>query len=187
MHFFWYFRKIDGTRKPDDFLRNLIALISKFNGPKGGGLLASPYYEAEDILPYILRINEEPLMDSFKGESYALEGLVHLYARRNWKRNMKRLWPRVTRLASVSFKPEKFCDFYRWRNKEGTVNIVYPKHTQDWVELRTISSESEGTCLPPTIKEHPILLLLFLCVYPHRMNAEVLRWLDTQMQQIPRP
>ena len=41
--------------------------------------------------------------------------------------------------------------------------------------------ESEGACIPPTIKEHPILLLLFLCVYPHRMNAEIMRWLDTQM------
>ena len=26
---------------------------------------------------------EEPLMDSFEGHSYALEGLIHLYVRRN--------------------------------------------------------------------------------------------------------
>ena len=185
--FFWYFRKIDGTRKPDDFLRNLIVLISKFNGPKGGGLLASPYYEAEDIIPHSLGIAEGPLMDSFRNESYALEGLVHLYTRRNWKQTMKSLWPGVTRLASVSFKPENFCDFYRWRNKEGTVKIVFPKHTQDWEELKALSCESEGTCIPPTIKDNPILLLLFLCVYPHRMNAEIIRWLDTQMKEIPRP
>ena len=185
--FFWHFRKIDGTRKPDDFLRYLIALISKVNNPKGGGFLASPYYEAEDILPHILGINEVPLMDSFKGESYALEGLVHLYVRRNWKQTMKGLWSGITRLASVSFKPDNCCDFYRWRNKEGTVKIEFPKHTQDWEELKTLASESEGKCIPPTIKEHPILLLLFLCVYPHRMNAEIMRWLDTQMKDIPRP
>ena len=185
--FFWYFRKIDATRKPDDFLRNLISLICRYKRPKGGGLLASPYYEVEDILPYILRINEEPLMDSFKGESYALEGLVHLYTRRNWKQTMKGLWPGITRLASVSFKPDNFCDFYRWRNKEGTVKILFPQHTQDWEELKVLSCESDGACIPPTIKEHPILLLLFLCVYPHRMNAEIIRWLDTQMKEIPRP
>ena len=182
--FFWYFRKINGTRKPDDFLRSLISLICKYNAPKGGGFLASPYYEAEDILPHILGIAEEPLRDSFKGESYALEGLVHLYVRRNWKQTMKSLWPGVTRLASVSFEPENSADFYRWRNKEGTVKIVLPKHTQHWEELKALSFESEGACIPATIKDHPILLLLFLCVYPHRMNAEIIRWLDTQIKDI---
>ncbi|MDE0635320.1 MAG: hypothetical protein OXI43_05625 [Candidatus Poribacteria bacterium] len=185
--FFWYFRKIDATRKPDDFLRDLISLICRYNGPQGGGLLASPYYEVEDILPYILRINEEPLTDSFKGESYALEGLVHLYTRRNWKQTMKGLWPGITRLASVSFKPENFCDFFRWRSEEGKNKYTHPKHTQNWEELKIISSESEGACIPPSIKDHPILLLLFFCVYPHRMNAEIIRWLDTQMKDIPRP
>ncbi len=185
--FFWYYRKINATRKPDDFLRNLISSICIYNGPKGGGLLAGPYYEAEDILPYIFGINEVPLMDSFKGESYALEGLVHLYTRRNWKQTMKGLWPGITRLASISFKPENFCDFYRWRNKEGTVKVVFPQHTQDWEELKALSFESEGSCIPPTIKDDPILVLLFLCVYPHRMNAEIIRWLDTQIKDIPRP
>ena len=99
---------------------------------------------------------------------------------------MKSLWPDVTRLASVFFDPENFWDFYRWRNQEGTVKIVIPERTQKWEELKTLSFESEGACIPPTMKNDSILLLLFLCVYPHRMNAEIMRWLDTQMQQIPR-
>ena len=187
LSFFWYFRKIDRTMEPEVSIGHLISLICKYNDPKGRGLLASPYYEAEDILPHILGVAEEPLMDSFRGESYALEGLVHLYVRRNWKQDMKSLWPGVTRLASISFEPENACDFYRWRNEVGTVKIVFPKHTQEWEELKTLSLESEGACIPPTIKNDPIFLLLFLCVYPHRMNAEIIRWLDTQMTEIPWP
>ncbi len=110
-----------------------------------------------------------------------------MYVRRNWKQEMKSLWPGVTRLASVSFEPKNFWDFYRWRSKDGTVKIVFPKHTQEWEKLKEASFESEGSCIPPTIKNDPILLLLFLCVYPHRMNAEIMRWLDTQMREIPRP
>ena len=185
--FFWYFRKIDATRVPDDWLRLLIFSICGRNGPKGNKPLASPYYEAEDILPYILGIPEGPLMDSFKGESYALEGLVHLYVRRNWKQSMNFLWPSVTRLTYLSFEPKNYCDFYRWRNEDGKNWIESPKHSQEWQELRPLASESDGTCIPPSIKSHPILLLLFLCVYPHRMNAEILRWLDTQMKQIQIP
>ena len=135
-------------------------------------------------MPHHLGIAEEPLQETFTGSSYALEGLVHLFVRINWYQTMKRLWPGITRLASVSFEPENFADFYRWRNKEGTVKIVFPEHTQEWEKLKALSFESEGACIPATIKDHPILLLLFLCVYPHRMNAEIMRWLDTQMKDI---
>ena len=189
--FFWYFRKIDATREPDILIRDLISSICTLNRPGNGTLLANPYYEAEDILPHlladILMPPPEPLRESFEAKSHALEGLVHMFVRRNWKQAMKSLWPGVTRLTFITFKPENKWDFYRWKNKNGTRYDKYPKRTQDWEELKTFASESEGTCIPPTIKEHPILLLLFLCVYPHRMNAEIIRWLDTQMQQIPRP
>lgn len=182
--FFLYFRKIDATPEPNALFVSLISAICKLNHPNGETFLANPYYEAEDILPYHLGIAEEPLPETFTGSSYALEGLVHLFVRINWYQTMKRLWPGVTRLASVSFEPENFADFYRWRNKEGTVKIEFPKHTQEWEELKEASFESEGFCIPPSIKDDPILLLLFLCVYPHRMNAEIMRWLDTQMKDI---
>ena len=196
--FFWYFRKIDATPEPDALIRRLISSICKRNHPTGETFLANPYYEAEGILPYllapILGSVGEPLediftdksyaADIFTGKSYALEGLVHLLVRRNWKQTMKQLWPDITRLEFVSFDPENFSYFYRWRSEKGTNKIVFPKHTQDWEELKKLSFESEGTCIPPTIKNDPILLLLFLCVYPHRMNAEIMRWLDTQMKDI---
>ena len=187
--YFWYFLKIDAVKEPEDLIRCLVSSICERNGPTGGGSLASPYYEVEDILPHFLGVSEEPLMDSFKGESYALEGLVHLYVRRNRKQPMKSLWPGVTRLSFVSFEPNNYCDFYRWRNetRDGKNWTVSPKHTQDWDELRALAAESDGACIPPSIKSHPILLLLFLCVYPHRMNAQILRWLDTQMKQIQIP
>ncbi len=189
--FFWYFRKVDGTMDPDCLIREMISSICNLNKPGKNTLFANPYYEAEDILPYILTPilgpPVTPLDETFAGRSYVLEGLVHLFVRRNWKQTMKFLWPGVTRLTFITFKPENKWDFYRWKNKNGTRYDKYPKRTQDWEELKTISFESEGACIPLTIKEHPILLLLFLCVYPHRMNAEIIRWLDTQMKDLPRP
>ena len=189
--FLWYFRKINATSEQDGLLGCLISSICKLNRPHGETFLANPYYEAEDILPHILSPilgpAEEPLIDTFTGKSYALEGLVHLFVRRNWKQTMKSFWPSVTRLAHISFEPENLYDFYRWRNRDGIKRIVFPKYTQEWEELKALAFESDGACIPPSIKNYPILLLLFLCVYPHRMNAEILRWLDTQMQQIQIP
>ena len=189
--FLWYFRKINATMGPTISLYHLISEICHRNGPNSRTFLANPYYEAEDILPHlfapILGPGEDPLEETFTGSSYALEGLVHLFIRRNWKQTMKGLWPSVSKLAFVSFKPENPWDFYRWRNKDGKRWDVFPKPMQDWEELKALSFESKGSCIPPTIKSDPILLLLFLCVYPHRMNAEIMRWLDTQMNGIPWP
>ena len=196
--FFWYFRKIDATPDPDALIRRMILAICKFNHPTGETFLANPYYEADGILPCLLApifgSVGEPLediftsklyaSDIFTGKSYALEGLVYLFVRRNWKQTMKGLWPDITRLEFISFEPENFSNFYRWQSEKGTNKVVYPKHTQDWEELRELSFESEGACIPPTIKNDPIFVLLFLCVYPHRMNAEIIRWLDTQMENI---
>ena len=185
--FMWYFRKIDASRNPDGFLGRLISLICELNRPEKMTSLASPYHGAGDVLAQIPGLGEEPLMDYCRGESYAIEGLVQLFVLRNWKRAMKSLWPHATRIARVSFEPGKLWDFYGWRNEKGTHKIVYPKHTQNWEELKALAFESDGASIPPTIKNHPILLLLFLCVYPHRMNAEILRWLDTEMEQIQVP
>ena len=76
--FFWYFRKITGTMEPDVLLSHLISAICQHNGPNSRTYLANPYYEAEDILPHllapILGSGEDPLDETFIGESYALEG-----------------------------------------------------------------------------------------------------------------
>ena len=189
--FLWYFRKINATMGPNIFLGDLISAICQRNGPNSRTFLANPYYEADDILPHIyapiLGPNGHPLEDTFTGCAYTLEGLVHLFVRRNWKQTMKDLWPGVSKIASISFTPPNSWDFYRWRNKDGKRWDVYPEPTQKWEELKTLAFESEGTCIPPTIKNDPILLLLFVCVYPHRMNAEIMRWLDTQMSEIQIP
>ena len=185
--FIWFFEKNVDITLGNKFLKTLIPLITNYNSPNGNGILANPYYQVEDILPHLLGISKEPFMDSFKGQSYALEGLVHLCVRRDLKESIRSVWPDVTRLVSTYYEPDDYCEFYRWRSEKGKNAYKHPNHTQEWKELKMIASESEGTCIPPTIKEHPILLLLFLCVHPHRMNAEIMRWLDTQMKEIPRP
>lgn len=187
LSFIWFLEKNVDETLGNKFLKTLIPLITNYNSPNGNGILSNPYYQAEDILPHLLGISKEPFMDSFKGQSYALEGLVHLCVRRDLKESIRKIWPDVTRLVSTYYEPDDYCEFFKWRSEKGKNAYKHFNHTQEWNELKLIASESDGKCIPPTIKEHPILLLLFLCVYPHRMNAEIMRWLDTQMQQIPRP
>jgi len=98
---------------------------------------------------------------------------------------MKALWPGVSRLSFASFEPAEKWHFFRWRNLgEGIEKRVCTPRRQFWDELKEKAFESEGKSIPETIKGDPIFLLLFLFVYPHRMTADIMRWLDTQFKAI---
>jgi len=184
--YFWYFKKINPTRDPDDLLADLINVISKLNAPDSAKCLANPYYEANDILPYKLGLEKEDIGVNFESQSYTIEGLINLYVRLNWKQSMKLLWPDATRISFIEFEPKYKWHYYRWHNEEGTYKTVIPRIPKTWDELKKESFESEGKLLPTTLKKYPLFVLLFLLVYPHRVNSQALRWLDSQIRKIPR-
>lgn len=184
LSFFWYFRKVDATPKPDFFIRDLIQFICGTKLSTDRIQLANPYYGANDIFPYLLKIASVPLDDNFHANSFTLESFVHIFIRSNWKQMMKLLWPDITKITLSCFELEKPWDFFKWRNQRGTLINVIPKITQHWDELKELAFESNGSNIPESIKSYPVLLLLFLCVFPHRFNAEVVRWLDTKIRDI---
>jgi len=192
---FWYFTKVNATSKPEVLLINIMNFILHAN-KEGYHGVPSPYYEISDLLPYIIdsqirscinhnfRMSDKPFDDDFRGRSYLLEGMFHLIVKRRWKQYARFIWPQYTRIANVSFEYEKPWHFFRWRNKTGIERTKFPLHTKDWAALKNESLESEGNMLPATIKKFPILVLLFTIVYPHRLSAGIIRWLDKQINQI---
>ena len=81
LSFYWYYNKIDATISPSIFLLSIIRTIIKLNKPKNsteqGNILgkhnysqptdglANVYYDSNDLLPYLLQINDEPMEDHF--------------------------------------------------------------------------------------------------------------------------
>lgn len=187
--FYWYYRKIDATPSPDFLLRDLIKAVIESNksnkeGKYKANFLASPYYSAEEIIPHKLGFTNEPLEDSFEGESYTLEGLMHLFVRKNWKLEMKFLWPDISRMKFIGFKSEERWQYCLWRCKRGTYKTKIPPLTQNWGELKKVANKSKGSVIPCIFKRYPILFLLFLCVCPHRATPSSLRWLDSQLMKL---
>jgi hypothetical protein len=181
---YWLLKKVDATCGPDEFLRTTLGNVCASNAPGSKCPLPNPYYDGGDVMEHLYNLSEQPYEETFTTDSYTMEGLVHLYARLNWKQAMRAVWPSVTRIAMQRFFPLRKWHFYRWRNREGTHVSALPKHTQQWGELKRVAAEAEGKCLPRLIKRYPVLLLLYLIVCPHRFNAEVARWLDTHLQEI---
>jgi len=196
LSYYWFSRLTDATIKPDSILTNLINAICQNNEPNSVNPLPNPYYEAIDILPYYIdsqldeflphkfRLTNKPLDVNFAGISYSLESIVHLFVRRNWKQTMKLLWPQITRIAYHKFQFENSWDFYRWRNEKGTAITILPKHRKSWNELKKQANNIDLSNLPNFDIKYVIWLILFLCVFPHRIDTNVVKFIDYNIRKI---
>ncbi len=182
----WHFyqSRIDGSIRSDGMLLQLVSAITTLNKPRGKSFLANPYYSVDEILPHLTGLSDEPLDDTFAGHSHTLEALLHLAARTNLKQQLKLLWPSITKIAFSSFVPAHRWQFYLWRSSQGTDWERQVIRRQNWDTLKKAAFESRGNDLPRLIKEFPIFLLCFLCVYPHRLNAGGIRWLATRLDNL---
>lgn len=196
--YIWYYRITDGRMRPDGLLWEMIRTIAQRNNPRSNIPLPNPYYEAKDLLPYWvgsqldevmpdalnnLRVSSEPLDTNFAGYSYTLIGLVYIFVKRNWKQTMKALWPSVTKVFWSSFDYEEEWHCFRWHNEEGQERVTMPKPTRRWDDLKKEAHDDSGSGFPDVIKEYPVFALLFLCVFPHRLNSSIVRWLDTVIRK----
>jgi hypothetical protein len=184
--FYWFWRTIDATPEIDHLLSALISQICEANGPRSipENAIPNPYYSESEALAARLGIADEPIEEDFRGHSYSLESVIHLFARRNWKIDMSVLWPSITHVWFARFSPAEKWRFFLWRTDEGTQWDVCPRYPKQWNELRAEAEECNGCSVPEAIKGDPILLALILCVCPHRLTADVARWLDTQLATV---
>ncbi|PWN06711.1 hypothetical protein [Rhodohalobacter mucosus] len=191
---YWALRKIDSTQKPVGFLKMMIETI--INSSKNGEGLPNPYYREQELMSlevqHILQtqvhpnmsLDINPLDDDFKYSSYYLLGLVHIFVRLNYKQLLKFLWPQITRFNFKHFEVSKSWHFFRWRNPgQGNEKSFLAKHTKSWKELRTESEDFEESFLPNFILSDPIFGILFLLFFPHRVSADYIKFLDTELRK----
>ena len=200
---YWHNRFINArSGRADRLLAALARYVARTKRPGSDGVLPDVYTEAADFLPYLAdqsleniladgplmgyRLAKEPLDTDWKGYSHALEGLVHLLVQQNLKGKVRELWPDVTRINLHTFRFDEPWHYYRWHNEEGAEQVVVPKRTQHWSDLRAAADDTSGSGLPTLARRYPVFVLLFLCVYPHRTNAAVLRWLNVELREAVR-
>jgi hypothetical protein len=101
----FYFRTIDATPEADFLYHCLIRAICLQNAPGNPYALASPYYDAEEVLPQLIGVKAKRIRDAFAGRSWTLESLMQLFIRTNWKAEFRFIFPPITRLGLFSFLP----------------------------------------------------------------------------------
>lgn len=178
----WFLRNVTGISKTDIILASLIKTICAINQSEHSNGLPNPYRTLAEVVSDNTGIADSFHREYYRGRSYTMEGLVHLFARRNWRQQMRSLWPEITHIEYAEFRPETAWQFCLWRLEEhGQLRISYPNTPQSWSELRNDASEFDTTNIPRVFQENPGLFLVFLIVYPHRFTKDAAKFLDEQL------
>ncbi len=175
---FWFFRQITATIEPEALLVNLIEGICSVNEDNTSNGLADPYHDLTEVMEEKLGLANNRQPENYRGRSFVLEPLVHLFARRGWRQRLRFMWSKITRIHFAEFNPPSRWQFCLWEVEEGRLNTVQPKMPQSWAELRNLSRSVDTSMIPELFQKNPELLLVFIVVYPHRLTKDVAKFLD---------
>lgn len=179
--FTWYRKRITASPAQDEFVGTVLRdILSNKLGPTGH--MPSPYYGIEDVVRHnyqqILGCDDPLEGDGFEGTSYICESLMMCLVRANLKERCKELWPDFTRINHERVVPDDAWCFALYRTGEGATNAthIYPS-TMQWKDLQQLSAEHGGEDVPNALKADPILLLLFVTIFPFRASFSAVKFL----------
>lgn len=157
----------------------LVGLVNalKYVPPYG---YPNPYYGFEESIRIINGggMLDKQFDDHFAGNSYSLESLTEILARRGIKDFLQDQWKKISYTQMSKFIPEGEKEYFKWKSDEGDLISRFPNQTQSFDQLVSESFLFEFEDIPEIMKEHPHFLLLFLNVYPHRLNSKSVRFID---------
>jgi hypothetical protein len=181
---YWFLRQTTASASLDGMLATIIEGICTSN--INGEGLADPYHGLAEVVSQAFGLSELIHRESFKGRSYSLESLVHLFARRMWRQSLAQLWPNITELHYAEFVPAELWQFCLWASEEGVLQTSEPKKPQSWGELKREADEVNTSRIPDIFQDHPEVLLIFVITYPHRLTKDVAKYLDNRIREVKR-
>ncbi len=186
---FWAISEIEPNKLiPISLLELLISTISLFNMPNNGNKkgLPDPYHDLSDVIETQLGLGDSFRKESFLGQSYTLESLVNLLAKRSWRKKLSILWHQISRIWFIEFQPNTNWEYCLWHVENGTLKEKHPNTPQSWEELRDESRTIDYSRIPTPFQKFPELLLVFLMVFPHRLVPNTVKFLDETICRIRR-
>lgn len=105
--------------------------------------------------------------------SRILETLVHLNAVSESKQVLQDRWNEITEFYLTEFRPIDKTDFYKWHIDKGVEHTKPPFAGKTWNSLIAESSVIDISLLPNYLMLMPKFVPLFLMVYPHRFQRDL--------------
>jgi hypothetical protein len=176
LSFYWILRKMGNLYVSDQILIALLDIITTEANIKEG--IPDPYHSLGEIVLRNNRLQEKYSEEVFTGRSYSLNSIILLFTRRGYKAVLAENWKKITSINLIEFLPEEDWQFFLWHCEKGTYSENIPKSPQSWSELINLSKQINLKKIPPYFAQKPVILLLFLLVYPQRLCPNTVKFLD---------
>jgi len=184
LSYYWFCRKIDTGPKPLESLKllfNTAIAPMRDEAADSSVFLSDPYQGVEECL--INRFSEPRKIENSKFESHYVETLMELLIREDQKWHLQQLWKPYSRILIKSFRYDRPCDRYQWRTSRGhEVTTVQPA-PQSWGVISKGAKVIDDGKLPNCMKRNPLFIPVFLMVYPHRIDKEMVKFFDNWLRK----
>lgn len=186
--FIWYRKKTAASANNDMMVAAVLAALLRSKTGGEGEPLASPYYDAEEVAQHryreVLGCPDPFEGDSFEGDSYFCESLMMCLVQSNLKQTCQELWPDFTRIGHERVVPDQAWQFGLYRTGDAATNEtqIYPPTVQ-WSELQEICKEHVAADVPAALMADPVLLLLFVNIFPFRASFSAMRFLQREFDR----
>ncbi len=165
-----------------EFIVNEILKHNGRNAENSIGLLP-PFFDLNFLADKISGNLEEPLDHQGKHHSYYIKPVLEIMTRLDQKDFISKQWREISFMFFEEFIFDQKFDYYLMRSKKGENRTIVPKKEKSWKELVGESNSFNGSTLPDSIKRFPEFIPFFLCVFPHRLNSDVLGFLFQKLQE----
>ena len=179
----WHLRVSNDAAALNEIAHLLAFIMASNLGMGQQEPLASPYYGYEEVVRHMARDTLTPKDDplngeSFRSTSYFALPLFYLMAAHGLKGACQAAWPDMTRLNHRDFIPGSAWEYCLWRTDSGMEYTVQLPWTQEWTKVQAEAQSSSCDEVPSALLAQPLLLMLFVILFPYRATPNTIRHLD---------
>jgi len=179
MAIYWALKPLGYSILADRLIFSMLKGIIEQNINKNG--IPDPYHPLSEVVLTSLGLSDTQHEETYKGRSYSLDSLIQLLARRGYRGALAENWRQITLLHFAEFEPETAWQYCLWHCEDGVFHETMPKAPQSWKELVDKASSINLEKIPTYFLDNPAILLLFLLVYPHRLQPDVVKYIDKEL------
>lgn len=172
----------NATMKSEGVLVDLMHCILVANSSRCEAPFPSPYIDADTYLASVHSDDKDKITDMVSDQhSYWLEPIVDMLASQMYRQTIACNWDLISRIRVEEFEPTAPADFLLWKCEEGTNRSRNWPTAQSWSELRSQATLIDLRKVPAVLTDLAWLTLLFLIVFPHRKERNLIHWLDQRV------
>jgi len=158
--------------------------LSAANQPGSQTAVPDPYHSINDVLLHSVSADSPIDEEEFAGEAHTLHIAIDWLVRRGYRQLVEKLWPDITRLHFVEFRPSAPAMVLAEDDPEGHQETWAPATPASWAKLVEQASSVEESSLPKVLWQHLYMLPYLPLLLPYRLTAPVAKALDYMARKL---